>query len=169
MSYLITLHCIHRGATIHLCRTSVTKRRRQRHGIGSNPGYHRLGNLGSNYNRVPKYPSPSYGVFVSCTCKPACFTNEARSDYKGRPPRRIGGRLIRVRVPPKVAQLRPRRETRFLHQIFTHFYWVLNPFGIIRGTLFAILSRGSVTRSLRDLPVSRRHYLSYGDFLRSGL
>lgn len=46
--------------TIHLCRTSVTKPRGQRRGAAPNMGYHRFRNLESNYNWIPKYPSPNY-------------------------------------------------------------------------------------------------------------
>jgi len=46
---------------------------------------------------------------------------------------RLTGAVV-VQISSRVAPDRGgswEEETRFLHQIFTHFYWVLNPFGII--------------------------------------
>lgn len=125
--------------------------------MSSSSRYHRPRNLESNYNRIPKYPSPSHTGslsrvpvrrLVSQTRLEAELQRSAAAENR----RPVDPRAVMIRGPRQRSRKPEGRDTVFLHQIFTHFYWVLNPFEIIMA--LAILSLGSVTRSLRNSLVS---------------
>lgn len=101
-------------------------------------GYHRLRDLESNYNRIPKYPSPNYTGSLSRVpvSRLVSQTRIGQTTKIGRREELETGWPAhwwlrsrqgwpRIEVAPEIGR------HVFLHQIFTHFYWVLNPFGII--------------------------------------
>lgn len=136
---------------IHLCRTSVTKLRGQRH---RERGYHRSKNLESNYNRIPKYPSPSYTGSLS-RVPVSRLVSQTRLGRTTKVDRREESRTgwparwwleLRQRWPKSEAS---KGDMFFVSNIYT-FLLGAKP---IRNHYVApaILSRESVIRSLRDL------------------